>query len=204
MFERTHRLPKALILAPLLATPTGAQAHLVGVEFGDFYAGALHLTLDPGQIATLVILGVIAGLNPRPKARWMLAALPAGLCAGAGLGAVWGTPVTEQIAVPVLLALTGIIGVIARELPLAALAALAAVVGLVLGTMNGAAANAFPIDLLLYTAGVATAGTMLGTFMIAIGSRFATSAPWVSIGYRAVSSWAIAVGLISLGLSASA
>lgn len=199
-----ERVRALLILVPLLAVPTAAEAHLVGVEFGDFYAGALHLTLDPAQIATLVILGVIAGLNPRPSARWMLAALPAGLCAGAVLGVIAGALVAEEIAVPALLAFIGIVGVIARRIPSGALIALAATSGVVLGALNGAAASAFPIDLLLYAAGVATAGTVLGTFAIAVASRFIDAAPWVSIGYRAVSSWGVAIGVIALSLSAAA
>ena len=50
----------AILTALMLPKP--AAAHLVGVEFGDFYAGVLHLTLAVEQVVALLVLGLVAAM----------------------------------------------------------------------------------------------------------------------------------------------
>ncbi|MCG8443015.1 MAG: HupE/UreJ family protein [Caulobacterales bacterium] len=197
-------------LAPLLAglaaalAPSPASAHLVGVEFGDFYAGALHLASAPEHVAVLAALGLAAARQPRERARWMLLALPLGL--GAGVAVAWGTGATLLLdpMVGASLAVAGLIGVAALRLPMWTLALLAALIGAVHGFANGDAGREAPIDWPLYAGGVTTAGAVIGSLLIAIATALVNWRSWTPLAGRVVASWLAAVGIIFLGLSLAA
>lgn len=197
-----HRFWVALGAACLL--PGRAEAHLVGVEFGEFYAGVLHLGTSPEHVGVLLALGFLAASQPRERARWMLAALPAGLLAGVLAGILSGPGVEIAALAPWIgasLVLAGGLGLLARTLPAAALAALAGAVGLLHGLANGLLGEETPIDWRLYAAGVVTAGTVIGTLAIAGATALADLAHWLRLGTRVLASWVTAVGAIFLGLA---
>lgn len=178
-----------------------AEAHLVGLEFGDFYAGALHLGGAPEHLAILVGLGLTASVQPRERARWMLAALPAGLFLGIVAGGLSGAPEVVLPVLPVSIALVGLIGVAALRLPIGALVAIAGVSGFLHGYVNGLPLTTESVDWRLYTLGAALAGTVLGTFAIAVASVLRESASWAPLAQQVVSSWMTAVGVILIGAS---
>ena len=206
----------AALVALFAGTPP-AHAHLVGVEFGDFYAGALHLALAPENLAAAAALGVVAAVQPREAARWMLLALPIGLAVGVGAAFAFGAPLIGQTTstdaatngvdptlgalIAVSLALPGALGAAALRLPIWALAGAATVVGLVQGFVNGLAGHEAPVDWSLYAPGVIVAGVTIGTLAIAIVVAVIALAAWAQIAGRVVGSWVAAAGFVFLGLS---
>lgn len=207
--RRRCSLTAGLALA-LAAAPQPAAAHLVGVAFGDFYAGALHLLLAPENAAALLALGVIAALHPRARARWMLLALPIGLTIGVaavfaaerlGAGAALAAAAPVDPIIALSLALPGLIGAASLRAPLWALTGLAALVGMAQGAVNGLAAVGAEMDWSLFAPGVVAAGTVIGTLAIALVVAAAAAADWVRIAARVLSSWVGAAGLVFLGVS---
>lgn len=181
--------------------PGYASAHLVGVEFGDFYAGALHVVSGPADLAMLIGLGVIAGFQPRERARWMLAALPLGIAIGASLGVLAPDLLATQSLIPAGLALLGLAGAAALRVSTPVLIALAAAAAFVHGHANGQVASVEDVDRVLYVTGVAMAGTLIGTLAIAVASVLIDRTAWTPIGARVLASWVAAVGTVVFGLS---
>ncbi|MBX2856773.1 MAG: HupE/UreJ family protein [Rhodobacteraceae bacterium] len=187
----------------LLMAPSVAHAHLVGVEFGEFYAGALHLILDPGQLAALVALALIAGLQPRESGRWVLAGQPAGLAAGLGIGLF--APIASPIE-PLMgaaLAMTGLLAATALKLPIVVLVGAAGLAAALVGYVNGVSVDpgAGTIDWRLYAGGALFAGTMVGALSAAIAAVVADAAQWAPIAHRVLGSWIGAAGVMYLGLA---
>ncbi len=123
----------ALFCVGSLSAPTPASAHLVGVEFGDFYAGALHLLSAPEHVVALVAIALVAALHPRDDARWALLALPIGFIIGAL--AAWWTPLAAPAAalIAASLAAPGAIGAFARPMTARFLAGGVAIIAGLLG-----------------------------------------------------------------------
>ncbi|MEO0820773.1 MAG: HupE/UreJ family protein [Pseudomonadota bacterium] len=185
------------------AAPTPAAAHLVGMEFGDFYAGSLHLVLAPGYVAALAGLALVAAGQARETARWMLAALPAGIGAGILLAYGAGPLAPEALLIGAALAVTGLIGAFALRMPMLALGSLCAAGGAVLGYANGLAAYEGGVDRLLFALGVLSAGTVIGTLTIAVASALTDAHRWAPLGARVASSWIAAIGTIYFAFSLS-
>ena len=192
----------ALTLA-LAAAPNAAHAHLVGVEFGEFYAGALHLILDPGQLAALLALALIAGLHPRERGRWMLLGQPIGLAAGLGIGLF--APLAAQIEplIGAALAVTGLLAAAALKLPAAALGGVAALAAAVIGYVNGVSVDptAGVVDWRLYAGGALCAGAAIGALTTALAALAADAAKWTPIAHRVIGSWISAAGIVYFGLA---
>ncbi len=190
----------ALALALALA-PGAARAHLVGVEFGDFYAGALHLATSPSDVALLLALAVLAGLQMRERARWVLLALPLGLAAGVATAAAGAVLPPLQPLNAGGLAVGGLLAALAVPLPAWALAAFAAVAGHVIGAENGLAGREGGVDWWLFASGVTVTGTVVGTLAVAGAAALADWRSWVRLGQRVLGSWFAAVGAMVLGLA---
>lgn len=200
------RAQLALVVAlAASAAPRAASAHLVGVEFGDFYAGALHLVMAPESLAALAALAITAAAQPREVARWMLLALPLGLACGVGIAFLARGGETSTLTIGVVIALSlavpGVLGVAAMKLSVALVAAVAAVIGASLGWVNGLAAVGAPVDWSLYAPGVISAGTVVGTIAIALSVATTTHADWAAMIRRVVASWIAAAGVVFLGVT---
>lgn len=191
-----------LFVAALAALgPARAEAHLVGVEFGDFYAGALHLLTAPADVALLMGLALVTAVQPRETGRWSLAALPIGLVAGIFAAALTAGSVAIDPVVALVLAAAGLAATAALRMPAALIAALAAGIGLLLGLANGTAAVGTPVDWWLYGAGVVATGTFLGTMAVAGMTALREWQAWVPIAQRVVGSWLAAVGAMVFALA---
>lgn len=189
----------------LVLRPAPAAAHLVGVEFGAFYAGALHVALGLDAIVALLALAFVAAQQTEERARWVLLGLPIGLLIGVGV--VWWAPAAKaalDVADPMMalcLAIPGILAAAAARLPAALLAALAIAVGAGIGAVTGSATHGAAIDVTLYAAGVVVAGTMIGTLAVALASRLGGLAFWTRLALRVLGSWITAAGIGFLTLS---
>lgn len=193
----------AVLGAAVLAAPTGASAHLVGVEFGDFYAGSLHFLIGPAHVAGVLAVAMLGALHPQAAARGLLFALPLGLVIGVA-AATWaraGGDAGYDALTALTLAGAGLLGALAVRLPAPALVAVGAAVGAVFGYLNGVSAQDPSIDWPLYAAGVASAGSVLGVLLIAVASAATRGPNWSEIAIRTLSSWVAAMGLVYFGLT---
>jgi urease accessory protein len=191
----------ALVAGATLAAPAPASAHLVGVEFGDFYAGALHVATGVEHMAALVALALVAALTGRAAGRWALVATPPAILAGALWTAALGGAPWMESGVLAALALLGALAALAARLPQTAMAALSAAAGLAVGAANGLAAAEADVDVALYAAGAATTGLIAVTLGAAAATVALSHAPLVAIGYRVAGSWIGAVGLATFSLA---
>jgi urease accessory protein len=185
----------------LFATP--ASAHLVGVQFGDFYAGALHVATAVEHLAAVAALALLAALQPRETGRWVLVAGPAGLLAGALVATLGLSTRPLDAAVVGAFGVAGALAASGMRLSPAAVGGLSLAVGLSHGYANGLAATEATVDPWLYSAGVAAAGVVAITLGAGGAAALSDRAPRIRIVWRVIGSWIGAAGLIALGLAAS-
>lgn len=189
------------VAAGIVLASTPAQAHLVGIEFGDFAAGAIHAGTGLSDLLLLGALALALALQPRERARWALLTLPLGTLAGLALGA--GSALAGPPPEPVqagMLALAGLVAVLAWPVPTGLLAALAGLAGLAIGWANGLPVRALPIEIWLYGAGALTATGLFGTWAIAGLSALTAQGGVPVLGARVLGSWAVAAGSVLLAL----
>lgn len=191
----------ACLAAALVLLPINANAHLVGVEFGDFYAGSLHLMLAPEHVAAMLVVGLIGAHQSLEVARWGLIALPLGLLMGCLLSLVLAPGGFVDPLVAVSLAVGGCVGIAALRLPVVLVTALATLVGLIHGYANAVSAIGTPVDLFLYLSGIAAAGSVLGTLGLACATALMRWKEWVPLASRVLSSWIATVGVLMVGLA---
>lgn len=201
--------PFGLALLVILA-PGATQAHLVGREFGAFYAGSLHLLVTPEHVAILLVLAMLGGLRPREHARWALLGLPLGFVLGTLAATVlpetWaetGSGVPMNLVLGLSLTVAGLLAALALPLRALAIAGLAAVVAALHGYANmlpAVGAGQF----WLYSLGVIATGTVTGTLLIAVFSALSGRAAWIPLAYRVVAGWVVAIGTMYAGVSAVA
>lgn len=197
-------LKTGLAAASLLASATGADAHIIGARLGDFYAGVAHPLTDLQDVILWVALGLLAGSLGAAKARPLIFLFPAGLVAGLLIPANLGAGFEGALAAAGMLVVLGLL--LALELRLHATALYAIV--LALAVMRGAA-NAGGVgpetNQQLYAAGMAAAGYVTITLVMALTLAFrgegAAVAGWRRIAVRALGSWIAAIGLMMAGLA---
>lgn len=187
----------AAMLAFCLASGLGmqdARAHLVETGVGPIYNGIAHFALSPEDILPAFALAVFAGLRGKGHARIVILLLPivwllsgiVGLRSGVALGVpLW-----------VLLVTLGALVAADMRLPIPATAAIAMILGGLLGLRNGAAMTLSGADF-RELLGVAGAVFVLTTLISA--GVLALSAGWLRIAWRAAGSWIAASGLLLLG-----
>lgn len=201
MIRRTRLAATAATAAgALVAAPSAAYAHLVDTRLGDFYGGALHPLTDLGQVLPWITLAGLAAFQGPAKARWIIPVFPLALLAGGLASQVMPPlPFTPVLGIA-LVAVTGLCLAAALDLPLAALVAITAVMGLLHGYENGAAMVA-STDHLLFLAGVTTVGYAVLTFTTGCAIAFLRGVGgWRPIALRAGGSWVAAVGIMVFGL----
>ena len=185
----------ALALLAPLCIPGRAEAHLVTTGLGPVYDGIGHLLLTPEDLVPILALALYAGLRGARAGRLALFVLPVawlgGGLAGLSLGRATSAPVPA-----VSFILLGILVAADAKLPDAAVAALAAGLGLVHGFLNGPAlAGTGPGALGLL--GISSVAFVL----VALAAALVVSlrAPAARIAVRVAGSWIAAIGLLLLG-----
>ncbi len=194
----TRKARWALALAGglgMAAWPSWAQAHLVTTGLGPVYDGLLHFALTPEDLVPALALALLAGLRGPAHGRRALFVLPAAWLLGGsfGLAAHGGvSPVVTSIS---FVLLGGLLAADAR-LPLVATGALAALLGLFHGYLNGTA-MAQPglgaLALLGIVVAVFTLVTVAASFVVPL------RAAWARVAVRVAGSWIAAIGLLLLG-----
>jgi hydrogenase/urease accessory protein HupE len=181
----------------LLCRPPSAEAHLVTTGLGPLHDGLLHFALAPEDLVPALALALLAGLRGAPHGRRALLVLPAAWLLGGvtGLATHGGAhPVWTSLS---FVALGGLVAADAR-LPLGATTALAALLGLGHGFLNGSA---------LAETGLGALG-MLGIAaavftLVALAASLVAPlrAGWARVVVRVAGSWIAAIGLLLVGWS---
>ena len=194
--ERMRRwwIASALTLGPL-ASPGLADAHLVTTGLGPAYDGLVHFVLAPEDLVPALALAALAGRRGAAHGRRVLLALPTAWLLGGLLGLSIGVGVSPLAPVASFLLLGGLVAIDAR-LPLAATSALALLLGLLHGYLNGMA---------MTRPGLGALGVIGIVVCVFTLTALATSlvvplrALWARVAVRVAGSWIAAVGLLLLG-----
>jgi hydrogenase/urease accessory protein HupE len=186
-----------MIALGLALCPLPGHAHLIETGLGPLYDGITHFALTPEDLIPALALAMFAGLRGTEHARRVMFVLPGAWLLGGIAGTLAGAPALVIPAWLPLLALGGLVAADAR-LPPAATAAIAVLLGIVLGYANGyAMAQAGP-----GIRGVlGIAGTVFVATTIAAACVVAWQAGWMRIAWRALGGWVAASGLLLLGWS---
>ena len=195
---RRRILHRALLAASVLAMPTAAHAHLVNTSLGPLYDGISHFALTLEDLLPALALAFLAGLRGAATGRLVLFLLPGAWLAGGVAGLVWPTVSTATVPTTVsFIAIGGLVALDARIRP-PWVAALALVLGLLHGYLNGSAMSEARLGAL------GLAGIVASLFVVvaqAAALVVALRAPWARIAVRVAGSWIAAVGLLLLGWS---
>jgi urease accessory protein len=195
-----RRAPAAVARALLLLAPAGASAHLVNTGLGPVLDGVSHLFLSFDDLLPVVGMALLAGLNGPAAGRRALFALPIAWLAGGVAGYVWGTPFLPAGITSLSLIALGIMTASDAKLSPRAVAALAAVVGLLHGWLNGAGIAMAGREAIGLAGIVGSVFVLVALFAAPVASL---RVPWARIAVRVAGSWIAAIGLLLLGWALS-
>jgi urease accessory protein len=188
----------AMLAAVFLLSPRGAAAHLNSTGMGPIYDGLLHFLLSPEDIVPVVALAMFAGLRGTEYGRRALFLLPASWFVGCLLGTLATRATNWPVAAVSFLVFGGLVAANA-QLSLRVTTALAVLLGVVHGWMNGAGTRWTPSVLAAY-AGLVAGVFVLVALVAALVIRLRP--PWARIMVRVAGSWVVASGLLLLGWAA--
>jgi urease accessory protein len=175
--------------AALLLLPTPSHAHLVTTGLGPFYDGVSHFASTPEDFLPALALALLAGQRGSRAGRLALFALPGAWLLGGLIGLTLPTMT--------FLALGGLVAAEARLRP-EWVTALAVVVGLLHGYLNGAAMAQARLGTLGI---VGIVSTLFVIVALAAAMVVTIRVPWGRIAVRVAGSWIVAIGLLLLGWS---
>ena len=191
-----ERRPRIAFFLATLLTPAIARAHLTDTGLGPIYDGIAHMLLSFDDLAPVIALALLAGLNGARAGRIVLFILPVAWLAGGIAGVLAGSAAPPPIVTSLSLLALGVLTAASAKLRPALVVVLAAALGIAHGWLNGA--------------GIAVAGReasglfgIAGTIfvVVALASALVVSLqrPWTRIAVRVAGSWLAAVGLLVLG-----
>jgi urease accessory protein len=197
---RMHRSRSILCWLTLAITLVGApsaHAHLMNTGFGPFSDGLMHLFVTPEDLLPVIALALMAGLRGPRFGRAVLFVLPVAWLVGSAAGLLLAPPIAlSPVEIIVTIAL-GILLATDRPLPLASVACLAILLGLLHGILNGSElpknSSAGQISAIGVAAALFVAVSLLAGLAASIRVR------WARTAVRVAGSWIVAIGLLMLG-----
>jgi urease accessory protein len=182
----------------VLLSPSTAEAHLNSTGLGPVYDGLLHFLLSPEDLLPVLALALLAGQRGVECGRRALFVLPVAWFLGGLVGLTARTSGSTALTCISFLLLGGLLAGNAR-ISLRATTALAVLVGLFHGYLNGAGMGQ-PAE-----GALALLGLVFAVFvLVAIAAAFVVRLRqhWARIAVRVVGSWIAASGLLMLGWAA--
>jgi urease accessory protein len=188
--------PAAVPALALLAVPALARAHLVTTGLGPVYDGVGHVLVSPDDLMPVLAMALLAGLNGATAGRRALFLLPFAWAIGGVAGLVAPVPPASGSVAAVSLIVLGLLVAADRRLSATVVAAVAVLLGVLHGWLNGAAIAVAGREALGLVGIVATVFVL-----VALGAGLVVSlrAAWARIAVRAAGSWMAAVGLLMVG-----
>jgi hydrogenase/urease accessory protein HupE len=196
--SQTFRLSRrfAIVALVLVLRPAAAEAHLVTTGLGPVYDGISHVLFSPNDLVPVLTMALLAGLNGPTAGRRALFGLTGAWIAGGVAGFASGQPLVAESALAGSFLALGVLTAMDRRLSPGVVTALALVVGLVHGWLNGASLSAGPREIL------GLFGIVGAVFVVvAIVAGTVVSLRWEAarIVVRVAGSWVAAVGLLMVG-----
>jgi hydrogenase/urease accessory protein HupE len=186
----------AFVFFTFLMSAIPGEAHLNSTGMGPFYDGLMHFLLSPEDIVPVLALALLAGLRGAEFGRHTLFVLPSAWLLGSLFGlaaaAVKGNALVSAIW---FLLLGGLLAANAK-LSLRLTTALAALLGLYHGYLNGTGMGQSA------SAVVVLLGLVCAIFvLVALAAAFVVRlrAQWARIAVRVAGSWIAASGILMLG-----
>jgi urease accessory protein len=191
------RLPiYVVVILAIGFCPVAAEAHLNSTGMGPLYDGLMHFLSSPEDLIPVLALALLSGLRGVAHGRRALFVLPAAWLFGGliGLAATAANP-HPLLAAMWFLVIGGCLAVDAK-LSLRATTALAVLLGLYHGYLNGTGLG------MSFTTAGALLGLIFAVFvLVALAAAFVVRlhSNWARIAVRVVGSWIVASGLLMLG-----
>ena len=195
----THqsRIPiYAAVVFTCTMSPVVAHAHLNSTGMGPIYDGLMHFLMSPEDLVPVLALALLAGLRGATYGRRTLFVLPAAWLLGGLAGLAASATNGNAIVSAVWFLLMGGLLALDAKLSLRVTTAIAALLGLYHGYLNGAGLG------LSFTSAAALLGLIFAVFvLIALAAAFVIQlqASWARIAVRVVGSWIFASGLLLMG-----
>jgi hydrogenase/urease accessory protein HupE len=186
-------LPLAIALLP-----TPAAAHLNSTGLGPVYDGVAHFLTSPEDLLAVLALALWTGARGASYGRRALFVLPSAWLLGSLLGMT--AAATADGAVVAALWLMALGGLLATDLtlPLRGATALAALLGLQRGYLNGSGIEQSASGI---AALFGLGAVVFVVVAIAAASVVRLRAAWARVAVRVIGSWIAASGLLLLGWS---
>jgi urease accessory protein len=175
--------------------PPGAEAHLVTTGLGPLYDGLFHFAVTPEDLVPALALALLAGLRGATHGRRVLFVLPGAWLLGGVIGLMVQGDVSPIWASLSFVVLGGLVAADAR-LPLGATTALAGLLGIGHGYLNGSALaqpGLGAVGLAGIVAAVFTLAALAASFVVPL------RAMWMRVVVRVAGSWIAAIGLLLIG-----
>jgi urease accessory protein len=195
--ERQSRVPiYAVVLFVCVMSPLVAQAHLNSTGMGPIYDGLMHFLMSPEDLVPVLALALLSGLRGAAYGRRTLFVLPAAWLLGGLAGLAASASNGNAIVSAVWFLLLGGLLAADAKLSLRVATALAALLGLYHGYLNGAGLG------LSFSSAAVLLGLIFAVFvLIAFASALVVQlrAAWARIAVRVAGSWVFASGLLLMG-----
>ena len=188
-----------LTLAVMLTATPSAHAHLMNLGFGPFYDGLTHLFVTPEDLLPVIAIALLAGLRSPRSSRAVLFALPVAWLVGSAAGLLITPQITLPVPETIVTIALGALLAADRPLPLASVACLAILLGLLHGILNGSEFPKTNASGQIYAAGVAAA--LFVVVSLLAGQAASVRVQWARVAVRVAGSWIVAIGLLMLGWS---
>jgi hydrogenase/urease accessory protein HupE len=175
--------------------PARAEAHLNSTGLGPVYDGLMHFLLSPEDIFPVLALALFAGQRGKAHGRRILFVLPGAWLAGGLLGLTAVTTHGATLTFVSFLVMGGLLATDAK-ISITAITALATLIGLFHGYLNGSGMGrpedaVFALLGLVFTVFVLVA--LAASFVVALRQQ------WARIAVRVAGSWIAAIGLLMFG-----
>lgn len=199
MTQPSHRSRIPIYAAVVFACamlPMVAEAHLNSTGMGPVYDGLMHFLMSPEDLVPVLALALLAGLRGVSYGRRTLFVLPGAWLLGGLAGLAASASNGNAIISAVWFLLLGGLLALDAKLSLRTTTALAAILGVYHGYLNGAGLG------LSFTSAAALLGLIFAVFvLIALAAAFVVQlqAAWTRIAVRVAGSWIFASGLLLLG-----
>ena len=192
----TRRLSRAIAGIGVMLCSGAAEAHLLSTGMGPIYDGAMHFATSPEDLLPVLGLALLAGLRGAAYGRRAMFTLPVAWLSGCLLGLTAAVTTGNAFMSSFWLLLVGGLVAADAKLSLRATTALAVLVGLFHGYLNGTGMG------LSGAAIIVVLGLVSATFvLITLAAAFVVwlRTQWARIAVRVVGSWIAASGLLMLG-----
>ena len=177
-------------------SPIAAHAHLNSTGMGPIYDGLVHFLMSPEDLVPVLALALLSGLRGATYGRRTLFVLPGAWLLGGFAGLAASASNGSAVVSAGWLLVTGGLLALDAQLSLRVTTALAALLGLYHGYLNGAGLG------LSFTSAAALLGLIFAVFvLIALAAAFVVQlqAAWARIAVRVAGSWIFASGLLLVG-----